>query len=98
MASPRRRSIIPSSGANGLSRSVGTLSPEQAHLIDVDRAFFIGDAADRAALEADPMFTSLPIYRDGRVTFFADSEDPPVGAALSQSTILSLPYAIDQVS
>ena len=23
------------------------------------------------------MFTSLPIYRDGRVTFFADSEDPP---------------------
>ena len=74
-----------------------TLSPEQAHLIDVDRAFFIGDAADRAALEADPMFTSLPIYRDGRVTFFADSEDPPVGAALSQSTILSLPYAIDQV-
>ncbi|MEN0138435.1 MAG: iron-siderophore ABC transporter substrate-binding protein [Rhodococcus sp. (in: high G+C Gram-positive bacteria)] len=75
-----------------------TLSAEQAHLLDVDRAFFIGDAADRAALEADPMFTSLPIYREGRVTFLADSEDPPVGAALSQSTILSLPYAIDQVS
>ncbi|TQC47997.1 hypothetical protein EEB14_17300 [Rhodococcus sp. WS4] len=60
--------------------------------------FFIGDAADRAALEADPMFTSLPIYREGRVTFLRRPEDPPVGAALSQSTILSLPYAIDQVS
>ncbi|GDY59976.1 hypothetical protein SVIO_105990 [Streptomyces violaceusniger] len=32
-----------------------------------------------------------------KVSYLLDSEGPAVGAAISQSTLLSLPYAIDEL-
>ncbi|RZS43125.1 iron complex transport system substrate-binding protein [Herbihabitans rhizosphaerae] len=74
-----------------------TLSPERVDLINVDRIFVIGDQADQQALKNFPLFANLPAVREGRVSYVLDSEEPAVGAAMSQSTVLSLPYAIDEI-
>ncbi|OLT25855.1 iron siderophore-binding protein [Actinomadura sp. CNU-125] len=74
-----------------------TLSPERMDLIDVDRIFVINDKADQEALKKFELFTNLPAVKDGKVSYLLDSEGPAVGAAMSQSTLLSLPYAIDKM-
>ncbi|MBE1532268.1 iron-siderophore ABC transporter substrate-binding protein [Actinomadura algeriensis] len=74
-----------------------TLSPERMDLIDVDRIFVINDQADQAALKKFALFTNLPAVKEGKVSYLLDSEGPAVGAAMSQSTLLSLPYAIDKM-
>jgi iron complex transport system substrate-binding protein len=74
-----------------------TLSPERVDLVNVDRIFVIGDAADQQALKNFPLFANLSAVREGRVSYLLDSEGPAVGAAMSQSTVLSLPYAIDEI-
>ncbi|MBQ0826874.1 iron-siderophore ABC transporter substrate-binding protein [Streptomyces tagetis] len=73
------------------------LSPERVDLVDVDRIFVIGDKADQDALKKFKLFTNLSAVKDGKVAYLLDSEGPAVGAAMSQSTLLSLPYAIDQL-
>ncbi|MFC4015561.1 iron-siderophore ABC transporter substrate-binding protein [Nonomuraea purpurea] len=73
------------------------LSPERIDLIDVDRIFVIADQADQEALKKFELFANLPAVKDGKVSFLLDSEGPAVGAAMSQSTLLSLPYAIDEL-
>ncbi|WP_038171473.1 iron-siderophore ABC transporter substrate-binding protein [Tomitella biformata] len=88
---------VPEIDAAAGAQFYAMLSPEHASLLDVDRAFFIGDAADQETVRADPLFRSLPVFTEGRVAYLADSEPPAVGAALSQSTVASLHYAIDQV-
>ena len=74
------------------------LSPERIDLLNVDRIFVINDAADTQAITNDPLFANLPAVRAGRVSYLLDSEGPAVGAALSQSTVLSLPYGIDAIA
>jgi iron complex transport system substrate-binding protein len=71
------------------------LSPERLDLLNVDRIFVINDAADQQAIKNDPLFANLPAVKAGRVSYLLDSEGPAVGAALSQTTVPSLPYAID---
>ncbi|MER7134375.1 iron-siderophore ABC transporter substrate-binding protein [Streptosporangium saharense] len=73
------------------------LSPERVDLVDVDRIFVIADQADQDALKKFALFTNLSAVKDGKVTYLLDSEGPAIGAALSQSTLLSLPYAIDEL-
>ncbi|MEW2354109.1 iron-siderophore ABC transporter substrate-binding protein [Spirillospora sp. NPDC029432] len=73
------------------------LSPERIDLIDVDRIFVINDQADQAALKKFELFANLPAVKDGKVSYLLDSEGPAVGAAMSQGTLLSLPYAIDEM-
>ncbi|MGS2586282.1 iron-siderophore ABC transporter substrate-binding protein [Streptomyces hebeiensis] len=73
------------------------LSPERVDLVDVDRIFVINDKADTAALKKFELFTNLSAVKNGKVSYLLDSEGPAVGAAMSQSTPLSLPYAIDQL-
>ncbi|MDT8913080.1 iron-siderophore ABC transporter substrate-binding protein [Amycolatopsis sp. PS_44_ISF1] len=75
-----------------------TLSPERLDLVNVDRIFMIGDAADQQAIKNFPLFANLPAVRAGKVTYLLDSQGPAIGAALAGSTVLSLPYAIDQIS
>lgn len=75
-----------------------TLSPERTDLLDVDRIFVINDAADQQSIKNDPLFANLPAVRAGKVSYLLDSEGPAVGAALSQSTVLSLPYGIDAIA
>lgn len=73
------------------------LSPERMDLLNVDRIFVIGDKADQEALQNFPLFANLPAVKNGKVSSLLDSEGPAIGAAISQSTLLSLPYAIGEV-
>ncbi|MFC8225243.1 iron-siderophore ABC transporter substrate-binding protein [Streptomyces sp. NPDC057287] len=73
------------------------LSPERIDLIDVDRLFVINDKADQDALKKFELFANLPAVKAGKVSYLLDSEGPAVGAAMSQGTLLSLPYAIDEL-
>ncbi|MCT2588786.1 iron-siderophore ABC transporter substrate-binding protein [Streptomyces sp. N2-109] len=73
------------------------LSPERIDLVDVDRIFVINDKADTEALKKFKLFTNLDAVKKGNVSYLLDSEGPAVGAAMSQGTLLSLPYAIDEL-
>ncbi|MFD9632138.1 iron-siderophore ABC transporter substrate-binding protein [Streptomyces violascens] len=73
------------------------LSPERMDLVDVDRVFVVNDKADTDALKKDKLFTNLKVYKANKVSYLLDSEGPAAGAAMSQATLLSLPYAIDQL-
>ncbi|MER7758109.1 iron-siderophore ABC transporter substrate-binding protein [Streptomyces sp. NPDC097619] len=74
-----------------------TLSPERMDLLDVDRLFVINDKADIEAIKKSELFTNLDAVKKGKVSYLLDSEGPAVGAAMSQGTLLSLPYAIDEL-
>ncbi|MEU1125231.1 iron-siderophore ABC transporter substrate-binding protein [Streptomyces sp. NPDC005899] len=73
------------------------LSPERIDLVDVDRIFVVNDKADQEALKKFELFANLPAARNGKVSYLLDSEGPAVGAAMSQGTLLSLPYAVDEL-
>ncbi|MEV6126540.1 iron-siderophore ABC transporter substrate-binding protein [Streptomyces violaceusniger] len=73
------------------------LSPERVDLVDADRVFVINDKADQQALKKFQLFTNLDAVKKGKVSYLLDSEGPAVGAAISQGTLLSLPYAIDEL-
>ncbi|MFC4333137.1 iron-siderophore ABC transporter substrate-binding protein [Streptomyces andamanensis] len=74
-----------------------TLSPERMDLVDVDRVFVINDKADTEALKKFALFANLKVVKNGKVSYLLDSEGPAVGAAMSQATLLSLPYAVDEL-
>ncbi|MFE9057539.1 iron-siderophore ABC transporter substrate-binding protein [Streptomyces mutabilis] len=74
-----------------------TLSPERVDLVDVDRVFVINDRADQDALKEFELFANLDAVKNGKVSYLLDSEGPAVGAAISQGTLLSMPYAIDEL-
>ncbi|KUO17465.1 iron-siderophore ABC transporter substrate-binding protein [Streptomyces dysideae] len=73
------------------------LSPERIDLVDVDRIFVINDKADTEALKKFKLFTNLDAAKNGKVSYLLDSEGPAVGAAISQGTLLSMPYAVDEL-
>ncbi|WP_409468740.1 iron-siderophore ABC transporter substrate-binding protein [Streptomyces sp. HC307] len=73
------------------------LSPERIDLLDVDRIFVINDKADTDALKKFKLFANLDAVKNGKVSYLLDSEGPAVGAAISQGTLLSMPYAIDEL-
>ncbi|MEU9800558.1 iron-siderophore ABC transporter substrate-binding protein [Streptomyces sp. NPDC051000] len=73
------------------------LSPERTDLVDVDRVFVINDKADMDALKKFDLFTNLKVAKDNKVSYLLDSEGPAAGAAISQATLLSMPYAIDEL-
>ncbi|MFF9859185.1 iron-siderophore ABC transporter substrate-binding protein [Streptomyces tendae] len=74
-----------------------TLSPERVDLVDVDRVFVVNDQADQDALKKFELFTNLDAVKNGKVSYLLDSEGPAVGAAISQGTLLSMPYAVDEL-
>jgi iron complex transport system substrate-binding protein len=73
------------------------LSPERIDLVDVDRIFVINDKADTEALKKFKLFANLDAAKNGKVSYLLDSEGPAVGAAISQGTLLSMPYAVDEL-
>lgn len=73
------------------------LSPERIDLIDVDRIFVVNDKADTEALKKFELFANLPAVKNGKVSYLLDSEGPAIGAAMSQGTLASLPYAVDEL-
>jgi len=78
-------------------RDSGQISGEQIALLDVDVLIFQASSeAERQALEQSPLFRNLRVAREGRTIFFGGSTDVLYGA-LSFSTVLSLPYAVDHL-
>jgi iron complex transport system substrate-binding protein len=73
------------------------LSPERVDLVDVDRIFVINDKADTNSLKKFKLFANLDAVKKGKVSYLLDSEGPAVGAAISHGTLLSMPYAIDEL-
>ncbi|AJE44428.1 iron-siderophore ABC transporter substrate-binding protein [Streptomyces nodosus] len=73
------------------------LSPERVDLVDVDRIFVINDKADMDALKKFELFANLEAVKKGNVSYLLDGEGPAIGAAISQGTLLSMPYAIDEL-
>jgi iron complex transport system substrate-binding protein len=73
------------------------ISSERLDMVDVDRLLFLtGDPTAQARVEADPVYANLAVAREGRALFVPYGE-PPVGAALSFNTVLSIPYALDEL-
>ncbi len=73
------------------------IGSERLDLIDVDTVLFLtADGSTEATVKADKVYTTLKVARDNRAVFLP-YEDPPIGAALSFGTVLSIPYALDQM-
>ncbi|MBL1128659.1 MAG: iron-siderophore ABC transporter substrate-binding protein [Chloroflexi bacterium] len=70
------------------------ISSERLDLLDVDVLIVRADTpGELAAILDDPLFSQLAVVQDGRVIPFVGND--PVYGALSFSTVLSLPYALD---
>ncbi|WNI28194.1 iron-siderophore ABC transporter substrate-binding protein [Streptomyces sp. ITFR-6] len=73
------------------------LSSEKLNVLDVDRLVWVTsstDANDR--IKAEPLYKNLEVSKDKR-DLFVPYQDPDIGAAFSFNTVLSIPYAIDQI-
>lgn len=71
------------------------VSEERLDLVDVDALVVLADdATTRKQLLAQPAFTSLKVVRDGRAVMV---DDINLSMALSASSVLSIPYALDRV-
>lgn len=73
------------------------ISHEQVHLLDTDVLIMQVDSPEqRSVIEQDPLYQQLRVSREGRTIFFESSDDPIYGA-LSFSTVLSLPYLVEEL-
>ncbi|HEY8481792.1 MAG TPA: iron-siderophore ABC transporter substrate-binding protein [Spirillospora sp.] len=71
------------------------IGSERLDLVDVDRLIFLTSVPDaEKVVEKDKVYTGLKVAKEGRVVFVPYN---PVGAAVSFNTVLSIPYAIDQM-
>lgn len=71
------------------------ISTERLDLLDVDRLVVIGNPDVAKAVQNNPSFQQLDVVKNNRVVYVSDDEAPFVGAALTASSALSLPYATD---
>ncbi|MGC0363460.1 iron complex transport system substrate-binding protein [Rhodococcus sp. 27YEA15] len=75
------------------------LSNERYDILDaVDRLIVMADTEGAKALAANSLYQRLPAVKNGNATVVRYIEEPPVGAAMSGNTVLSIPYAIDQLT
>ncbi|MFC5926452.1 iron-siderophore ABC transporter substrate-binding protein [Micromonospora vulcania] len=73
------------------------IGSEQLSLVEVDKLVFLtADANTEPTVKADKVYQTLAVAKENRAVFLP-YEEPPVGAALSFSTVLSIPYALDQL-
>jgi iron complex transport system substrate-binding protein len=73
------------------------ISEERLDLLDVDALVWIVNSQDAAdALRNNPLYGRLDVAKKGR-DLFLDVNDPIAGA-LSFSTVLSLPFALDRLT
>ena len=77
--------------------NVATVSAEEFTLLDVDRLAWTSDPDLLQVLENDPIYNRLEVVRSGRVGYFDYTTPPFPGAAITFNTVLSIPYALDQV-
>lgn len=70
------------------------ISKERLDLLDTDvLVWVVNTDADRAAIEADPLVQQLAATREGRSIFL----DQQLSGAASFSSVLSLPYLLDEL-
>ncbi|QUH03435.1 iron-siderophore ABC transporter substrate-binding protein [Saccharopolyspora erythraea] len=78
-------------------KAVAEFGYEQMGMLDVDRLVWMtSDEVAANAVRTNGIYRSLNVVKDGR-DLFLSYQNPPVGAAISFNTVLSIPYAIDQV-
>ncbi|GAA4071507.1 iron-siderophore ABC transporter substrate-binding protein [Actinomadura miaoliensis] len=71
------------------------IGSERADLLDTDRLIFLTSVPDaRKTVQADKVYTGLKVAKENRAVFVPYN---PTGAAVSFNTVLSIPYAIDQM-
>jgi iron complex transport system substrate-binding protein len=71
------------------------VSEERLDLVDVDALVVLADdPTTRKQLLAQPAFTSLKVVREGRAIMVDDLD---LSMALSASSVLSIPYALDRI-
>ncbi|MFC8370094.1 iron-siderophore ABC transporter substrate-binding protein [Streptomyces sp. NPDC057239] len=78
--------------------NVAELSAEKLNVLDVDRLVWVTsstDANDR--IKAEPLYRKLKVSQDGR-DLFVPYQGPDIGAAFSFNTVLSIPYAIEEIT
>ncbi|ADD44971.1 ABC transporter substrate-binding protein [Stackebrandtia nassauensis] len=71
---------------------------ERLDLVDVDLLVWL--TADEAAaknVKNDKVYSELDVVKDGRDLFVPYEEGPKIGAAMSFNTVLSIPYAIEEL-
>jgi iron complex transport system substrate-binding protein len=83
--------------AGRVQDNVATVSAEEFTLLDVDRLAWTSDPDLVQTLRDDPIYNRLDVVRSGRVGYFDYTTPPFPGAAISFNTVLSIPYALDQV-
>ncbi|TDX89323.1 iron-siderophore ABC transporter substrate-binding protein [Amycolatopsis arida] len=78
-------------------QNVADFSYERLDLLEADRlVWLVAGPEVEDQLEAEPLYTKLAVSRENR-DLFVPYQDPDIGAALSFNTVLSIPYAIDQL-
>jgi iron complex transport system substrate-binding protein len=77
--------------------NVATVSAEEYKLLDVDRLAWTSDPDLMQVLKDDPIYNRLDVVNSGRVGYFDYTAAPFPGAAITFNTVLSIPYALDQV-
>jgi iron complex transport system substrate-binding protein len=72
------------------------IGSERLDMVDVDRLIFLSSLPNaRKMVEGDKVYTGLRVARENRAVFVPYN---PTGAAISFNTVLSIPYAIDQMT
>ncbi len=77
--------------------NVAELSAEKLDVLDTDRLVWVTsstEANDR--IKAEALYKKLKVHQDKR-DVFVPYQDPDIGAAFSFNTVLSIPYAIDEI-
>ncbi|MEU4080646.1 iron-siderophore ABC transporter substrate-binding protein [Streptomyces venezuelae] len=77
--------------------NVAELSAEKLNVLDVDRLVWVTsstEANDR--IKAEPLYKKLKVNQEKR-DLFVPYQGPDIGAAFSFNTVLSIPYAIDEI-
>lgn len=79
------------------SENLVDFSAERLDLLEADRLMWLtGDAGTEQRISSDPLYRRLAVAAQNR-DLFVSYEEPPIGAALSFNTVLSIPYAADQL-
>lgn len=77
--------------------NVAELSAERLSLLDADRLVWVTSSEEaNQRIKKEPLYQRLKVHHDGR-DLFVPYENPDIGAAFSFNTVLSIPYAIDQM-
>ncbi|MBB2912756.1 iron complex transport system substrate-binding protein [Streptosporangium becharense] len=77
--------------------NVAEFGSEGLNILEVDRLVWLTTGKEPwERIKNDKVYKELKVAKEGR-DLFLTYQDPPIGAALSFNTVLSIPYAVDQV-